>query len=197
MVNDVSPLLAAAFEVFKREGYANTTLAQIAKQADCPVADIATEYRDTAQILAAVLKAYSPQADMRAALLAVEGESAEDLIRDSTHRLIGVIQRHMPFFELAAVDMQVNGGNMLSALMTPLLPSVLQFTERLNATGQLRPVPTPALARTFLSLLIGYIVSERAMPSALQMMMRIFPQKAWLDSMVDLLLYGVLEDDQR
>jgi AcrR family transcriptional regulator len=197
MASEPSPLLVAAFEVFKREGYANTTLAQIAKQADRPVAEVTANYRDTAQLLAAVLKAHSPQAEMQAALLAVEGDSAEDLIRDSTHRLVGVIQQHMAYFELAAVDMQVNGGNMLANLMTPLLPNVLQFTERLTKTGQLRPVPTPVLARTFLSLLIGYIVSERAMPSALQVMMRIFPQKAWLDSMVDLLLYGVLEDDQR
>jgi AcrR family transcriptional regulator len=197
MASEPSPLLVAAFEVFKREGYANTTLAQIAKQAEQPVAEVTANYRDTAQLLAAVLKAHNPQAELRDALLAVEGESAEELIRDSTHRLIAVIQQHIPFFELAAVDMQVNGGNMLANLMTPLLPNVLQFTERLTKTGQLRPVPTPVLARTFLSLLIGYIVSERAMPSALQVMMRIFPQKAWLDSMVDLLLYGVLEDDQR
>jgi hypothetical protein len=27
--------------------------------------------------------------------------------------------------------------------------------------------------------------------------MRLFPQRAWLDGMVDLLLYGVLEDDAR
>jgi len=91
----------------------------------------------------------------------------------------------------------MNGGNALTAMVTPLLPTVLQFIERLTSTKQLRPVPTPLLARTFLSMLIGYIVSERAMPSAMQMMMRIFPQKAWLDGMVDLLLYGVLEDDQR
>ena len=197
MVSASSPLLTAAFEVFKREGYANTTLAQVASQVGQSEADIRASYRDTAQLLAAVLKAHSPQAELRAALSAVEGDTAEDLIRDSTHRLVGVIQQHMPFFELAAVDMQMNGGNALTNLMTPLLPGVLQFMEKLNATGQLRPIPTPVLARTFLSLLIGYIVSERAMPTAMQLMLRIFPQKAWLDSMVDLLLYGVLEDDQR
>ncbi|MBX3086796.1 MAG: TetR family transcriptional regulator [Anaerolineae bacterium] len=197
MASAPSPLIVAAFEVFKREGYANTTLAQIAKQAGCAEAEIVATYRDMPQLLGAVLKAYSPQDAMRAALLAVEGESAEELVRNSTHRLVGVIQQHAAFFELATVDMQMNGGNALTAMMTPLLPTVLQFTERLTSTKQLRPVPTPLLARTFLSMLIGYIVSERAMPSAMQMMMRIFPQKAWLDGMVDLLLYGVLEDDQR
>jgi AcrR family transcriptional regulator len=197
MVSEPSPLLTAAFDVFKRDGYAHTTLEKVAAHAGRPLSEVVGTYSDTAQLLTAALKAHSPLADIRAALQAVEGDTAEILIRDSTHRVVGVIQQHASFFELATVDMQMNGGNVLTSLMTPLLPAVLHFADRLNATGQLRPMPTPLLARTFLSLLIGYIVSERAMPSGLQVMMRIFPQKAWLDGMVDLLLYGVLEDDQR
>src|SRR5689334_18354083 len=98
MVHEPSALLTAAFEVFKRDGYANTTLAEVAKQADRPVEEITAAYRDAAQLLAAVLKAHSPLADIRAALAAVKGDSAEDLIRDSTHRLVGVIQQHAAYF---------------------------------------------------------------------------------------------------
>jgi hypothetical protein len=44
---------------------------------------------------------------------------------------------------------------------------------------------------------MGFLASERIAPGAARFAMRLFPQRAWLDGMVDLLLYGVLEDDGR
>jgi AcrR family transcriptional regulator len=197
MSKETSALLKVAFETFCTSGYANTTLDQIASRAGWSLDALTNHYPDQAALLGAALKAHTPHAELRAAILATTGDTAEDLLRNSTHRMIAVVQQHSAFFELAALDSQINAGNALTALGTGLLPTALQFIERVTATQQLRPVPTPVLARMLISLLIGYVASERMMPGAVQVMMRLFPQKAWLDSMVDLLLYGVLEDDQR
>jgi AcrR family transcriptional regulator len=190
-------LLTAAYEVFSKQGFAATTLDHIAARARCGVDELTAQYRDKAGLLSAALKANPPIADLQAALTDLQGDSAEDLMRHAARAMLAAVQRHLPYFELAALDMQINNSAILNGLIPSLLPQTMQFLERLQATGQLRPVPSPVLARTFIALLMGFVLSERAMPQMMQLMMRVFPQKAWLDSMVDLLLYGVLEDDQR
>lgn len=191
------PVMQAAFDLFSREGYQQTTLDDIAAAGGVPLAAITAQYGDKAGLLAAVLRTFSPQEALSAALTAVEGDTAEDLIRDSAHRMVAVVEQHKAYFELATLDMQLHNGTALSNLIPNLLPGTLALMNKLNATGQLRPVATPVLARTFVALLIGFVVSERAVPGVAQLAMRLFTTKTWLDSMVDLLLYGVLEDDQR
>jgi TetR/AcrR family transcriptional repressor of mexJK operon len=196
-MSDAARTLEAAFALFRRDGYAKTTLDAVAASAGVPASAVIDEYRDKAGLLTAVLRAFSPHEELRTALSAIEGETAEDLIRDSAHRVVKVVQKHAAYFELATLDMQLNGGGALAALVPAVLPQTFALMNRLNATGHLRPVATPVLARTFVAMLIGFIASEKAMPGAAQFVMRLFTTKTWLDSMVDLLLYGVLEDDQR
>lgn len=191
------PVMQAAFDLFSRDGYPPTTLDSIAAAAGVPLVEITAQYGDKVAVLGAVLRTFSPQDEFGAALSAVEGDTAEDLIRDSAHRMVAVVEKHKAYFELATLDMQLHNGSAMSSLIPAVLPGTLALMNKLNATGQLRPVATPVLARTFVALLIGFVVSERAVPGVAQLAMRLFTTKTWLDSMVDLLLYGVLEDDQR
>ncbi len=138
--------------------------------------------------------------DLEAALDAVniEGhETAEDMIRDAMRRVVKVIDQNKAFLELAADDVQANNGASLAAISTRIIPKALALMDRIKATGQLRPVPDVIFARTMVAMLMGFIISEQAMPQMARMAMRMFPQRAWLDGMVDLMLYGVLEDDAR
>ncbi|MFN7208913.1 MAG: TetR/AcrR family transcriptional regulator [Aggregatilineales bacterium] len=190
-------ILAAAREVFIQNGYAETSLEQVARRAHLDPTEVARHYSDKAKLLAALLRAYSPQAELEAALDAVQGECAADLLRDMMHRLVAVAQRHEAFFELALIDAQSNGGTFLSNLSAAILPKANQILSRMKANGELRPVMDAVIGRTLIALWIGYLVSERAMPQAARFASRLLPQKLWLDGMIDLLLYGLLEDDAR
>jgi hypothetical protein len=90
--------------------------------------------------------------------------------------------------------MQTGGDALMNTLSVRLLPKALALLARLKNTGQLRPVADMILARTMVALLIGFIATEQTIPSVTRIVMR---QRAWLDGMVDLLLYGVIEDDAR
>jgi AcrR family transcriptional regulator len=190
-------LLAAAFDVFRTEGYNGATLEQIAERAKTDLTTMQARFVDKHHVLTALLAAHSPLSDIEAALTDVKGEAADEIIREAMRRAVAAIQKNQSFLELAALDVQANNGAFLGSLSTKLLPKGLSLLERIKATGQLRPVADVILARTLVSLLMGYILSEQAMPQVARVVMRLFPQKAWLDGMVDLLLYGVLEDDAR
>jgi AcrR family transcriptional regulator len=192
-----SDLLVAALDVFRTQGYAATSLEQIAAEAHLDAGAVRAQYADKGSLFAALLAAYSPLHDLEAALDSVQGETAEDILRDAMRRLIRAIQDNKRFMELAALDVQANNGAFLASLGTKLFPRATAFLERLKATGQLRPVSDVILSRVLVAMLMGFVLSEQAMPQVARVAMRMFPQRAWIDGMVDLMLYGILEDDAR
>ena len=190
-------LLQAGLDVFIENGYSGVTLEQVAARAQVDVSTLKAQIPDKETLLHTLLKTYSPLDAMRAAIGSVEGESAEDIIRGAMRRLVQIIDEYPAFVDLAAIDVQANNGAYLASMSTELLPGLLRLFDRLKTTGQLRPAPDPVLARTLVALLMGYVISDKAMPKAVRVAMRLFPQRAWIDGMVDLLLYGILEDDAR
>jgi hypothetical protein len=128
------------------------------------------------------------------AVLSSEAESAEELLRDAMHRMVAVAQKHESILEKA---IQENNNAYLSNLGMKLLPRLYELLGRLKKSEQIRPVPDPILGRTVMAMLIGFVLSERVVPQVGRMLMRVLPQKAWLDGLIDLMLYGILEDDAR
>jgi hypothetical protein len=132
--------------------------------------------------------------DLETALDSVEGDTADEIVRDAMRRAVQAIQDNASVIERAARDMQTSSDALMGSLSTRLLPKALALLSRLKDTGQLRPVADMILARTMVAMLIGFIATEQTVPRVTRIVMR---QRAWLDGMVDLLLYGVLEDDAR
>ncbi|MEP7287440.1 MAG: TetR/AcrR family transcriptional regulator [Chloroflexota bacterium] len=188
-------LLAAALEIFREQGYVGATLEQVAQRAKLDLTDLRSQFADKSSLFTALFAAHNPIKDLLSALDSVEGESTEDIVRDVMRRMVKVIEQNEAFLELAAIDIQANNGALVSTMMLQVTPKALALLERLKALGELRPVADVILARTLIALLMGFVISERAMPQVARLAMRLFPQRAWLDGSVDLLLYGILEDD--
>jgi AcrR family transcriptional regulator len=197
MTIDKQNLFAAALTVLRKEGYGAFTFARVADEAKIDIAAIQAQFPDKSALYAALIAAYNPSKALHAALDDVTGDTAEDIIRDAMHRLIDVISRHEDFIDLAAIDVQTHNGASLLGMSVQLAPKLLSLLNRLKKTGEIRPVSDLILARTIASMLMGFVVSEQAMPKVARMAMRLFPQRAWLDGMIDLMLYGILEDNVR
>lgn len=192
-----SELIAAAYELFRENGYADTTLEDLARNLKSDLPTVQAQFHNKKDLFSAVLQAYSPLDDFKAAMTEAHGETAEDIIREAVSRMVEAAENHMGFFQLALVDAEMNHGASLSTLSVHLAPSALSLLSRIKRTGQLRPISDVILARTLIAMVIGFIGSERAMPQVGKLAMRLIPQRAWLDGMIDLILYGLLEDDQR
>ncbi len=190
-------MLQAALDVFRTQGYAELTPETVARRANLLLGEVQAQFPDKNNLFAGLIAANSPAKDLEAALDSVEGETAEDILRDAMRRLIRVVTDNQAFVDLAAVDVAHNDGASLVGLGLKLVPKALGLMKRLRDTGQLRPVSDAILARTLAAMLLGFVMSEQAMPKIARVAMRLFPQRAWVDGMVDLMLYGVLEDNAR
>src|SRR5579859_8098061 len=138
-----SVILDAALSVFREQGYSSATLDQIAERAKTAPGELRAHYADKGSLLSALLAQHSPLDDLLTALDAVEGDSAEDILRDAMRRMVKVFQQDELFVELAAIDIQFNNGAFVSNINTQVLPKALTLLERLKATGELRPVSDP------------------------------------------------------
>jgi len=187
-------LLSAARAIFHEQGFAAATLEQIAARSEISLKAIQQEYPDKNHLLTALLAAYSPLDDILAALECAEGDTAADLIRSAFRAMIDAAAKHEDFWELAVLDMHASDGAFLTGLGTQLALKGRGLLEKIKATGELRPVSDLILARTLVSLVIGFVLSERAVPRVARTALRFFPQRAWVDGAIDLLMYGVLED---
>ncbi|MCC7205733.1 MAG: hypothetical protein IT323_00410 [Anaerolineae bacterium] len=190
-------MLDAAWALVRDPGIAALSLEAVAARAGQSLDAVRALYPDERHILNALRRAYSPMPAVREALAQAAGDDAADLLRDAMRRLVNVARQHETYFELVAFDAQERGSDGLAQLGADILGPAGEFLDRLKATGQLRPVSDAILGRMLAAFLIGYLVSERIAPGAARFAMRLFPQRVWLDGMVDLLLYGVLEDDVR
>jgi hypothetical protein len=112
-------------------------------------------------------------------------------------RMVDAAQKHEVFLERLVADSQNNNYNEIVALSTRLIPHANALLQRIKAHGDLRPLSDLIIGRTLISLLLGIIVSDRAMPQMARMALRLFPQRAWIDGMVDILIYGLIEDNAR
>jgi AcrR family transcriptional regulator len=190
-------LLDAALDVFRMHGYGGATLEQVAAQARVDLDSVRAHFANKDSLFSALLAKHSPINDLEAAIDAVQGDTADDILRDAMRRLVKVLDENRVFLDLAAIDVHASNGAFLGGMGLQLLPKMLALRQRLIKTGQLRPVSDFILARTLVALLMGFVLSEQVIPQIARTAMRLLPQRGWIDGMVDLLLYGILEDDAR
>src|SRR5215831_10179537 len=107
-------ILTAALEIFREQGYNGATLSLIASRSRTDLNSLAAQYPDKSNVLAALLAANSPLDDLLLALDSVEGDNADDIVRDAMRRMVKAFERHEAFIELAALDMQANNGAFLA-----------------------------------------------------------------------------------
>jgi hypothetical protein len=88
----------------------------------------------------------------------------------------------------------VNQGAYLTALFEDLIGDAAGFVNYLSTLPGVRPIPTMILGRALASLLIGFLTSQQLAPESVQRALRLFPQKAWVEGLTDLILNGILEE---
>lgn len=188
-------ILESAEKLFKQRGYYDVTLEDVAADANLPLPGLQKQYADKQDILYALLERHSPRQLLKKTLYQLKGDSAETLAREAFWQLIAVMEEHPIFMEYALLDVQVNNASYLTGLMTELAGEMVGFINRLSKMPEMRPISSVMLGRAFASLLIGFVATEQFAPRSARFAMRMFPQKAWVQGMVDIFLYGILESE--
>jgi AcrR family transcriptional regulator len=182
-------LLDAAYSLFLDQGFAATSMRQIAEQSGLALSGIYNHFPSKEAIFIEVLLQRHPFHTVFPLLLSAPGETAEEFIRNAAHLMINELGHRPDFVKLLFTELVEFEGRDLPAMFSTFYPMVLPVVEKFQQNRkELRDIPPIVLFRAFLGLFFSYYMTEMLFAN---IPVEIFGADH-LDHFVDIFLHGVI-----
>ena len=183
-------ILEAAHTLFLKNGFHGTSMRQIAG-GGVGVGWSITILTAKKNLWRGARRA-SPYHVVLPALEHTQGETIEEFVHDAAGKMRvgidGVEDQLMPLVMIDLVEFQ---GRYLKRLATKLIPKLLPFVEKFGKRkGKLRAIPTPIMLRTFMLMLVGFLLTEMIIKGTPLKLMRY----DWFDGMIEIYLHGIVQE---
>ncbi len=110
-------VLTAAYQLIIRQGYAATSMRQIAEKAGLSLGSIYNHFSSKDDVFRAIVEQRHPFFQMLPLLQAVEGSTVEEYVRNAAHTLVEELTRHPEFLNLNARGNRGVQGQSCSAVV--------------------------------------------------------------------------------
>jgi AcrR family transcriptional regulator len=182
-------IVDAAHLLFVEQGYAATSMRQIAERSGLALGGIYNHFPNKEAIFSEVMVVKHPFHEVLPLLQAAAGDTVEQFVRNAAKNMVKELGRRPDFIKLMFVELVEFEGKDLPKMFGVVFPQVLPLVERFRKQkGEIRDIDPFVLFRAFLGLFFSYYMTE--------FMLHDLPitrlQKNPLDSFVDIFLYGVL-----
>ncbi len=191
-------ILAAAQDLFIRNGFHGTSMRAIARAAGGrAVAGLYNHFATKEAIFEALIEEQNPYDELFAALEGVlEGvDSGPEFVRAALQTVLNLMPRHVDFIQLAQIDFrEFEGRSMRHVLESQIAPRILPLIARLEALPGIKPMDAVVWLRLMGSLVIGYMITSRLVVPTL---FGRYSHDEWAEHLADALLYGIADQDER
>jgi AcrR family transcriptional regulator len=185
-------IVTAAHRLFMERGFHGTSMRQVAQAAGVALGGIYNHFANKDDIFAAVLMERHPYFDVLPLMIAAEGDTLEEILRDAARRMVGVLEKRTDFLNLMFIEIVEFKGQHMPQLFQRIFPQVLALSQRFIANREeLRPVPLLVMVRAFIGLFFSFLITEIFMANLLPPEGR----ENALDYFVDIYLHGVMRPD--
>lgn len=188
-------IVSAAYDLIIRQGYAATSMRQIAQRSGLALGGIYNHFSSKEDVFRAIIEERHPFFQMIPLLSTVKADTVEEYVRNAAHVLITELQHHPEFLNLMLVEIVEFKTSHVHAVFERILPLMLPVAQRFaELKGDLRPIPPFVLMRAFMGMFFSYYITEMLMAHALPPALRKMNSKA-IDYFVEIFLHGVLEPE--
>ncbi len=185
-------ILESAYTLIIKQGYAATSMRQIAEGAGLALGGIYNHFPSKEDVFRAIVVERHPFFQIIPILNSVEGKTVEDFVRNAAHTLVAELGHHPDFLNLMLTEIVEFKASHVPGLFEKFLPMVLPLVQRLGGLdGNIRQIPPFVLARAFLGMFFSYYITEMLVARAIPPDMQINA----LDHFVDIFLHGILKDE--
>ena len=186
-------ILEAAYDLFLAQGFAATSMRQIAARAGLALGGIYNHFTGKEAIFSELIVERHPFQQILPILLATPADDLEPFVRNAARTMVDELGRRPDFIKLMFIEIvEFNGCNM-PAMLAGVLPRTLPLVERFSrADGLLRPMPPFVLFRAFLGLFFSYYITEMLLASTPAAQ----TQGEALDHFVEIFLHGVMANKE-
>ena len=185
-------ILDSAYGLIIKQGYAATSMRQIAEQADLALGGIYNHFSSKEDVFREIVQERHPFFQILPVLNSVEGDSVEEFIRNAARTLIEQLGHHPDFLNLLLIEIVEFKGRHVPLLFDKFLPIVMPLANRAAGfAGKTRDIPPFIFARAFLGMFFSYYITEILMGPIMPPEL----QANALDHFVDIFLYGILSQE--
>jgi len=185
-------ILDAAYRLIIKQGFAATSMRQIAAHSHLALGGIYNHFGSKEEIFRAILEERHPFLQIIPLLRTVEGDNVDGLVRNAAHTLVDQLGHHPDFLNLMLTEIVEFKARHVPQLLGRFFPMVAPLARRVGQSdGSFREIPGFVVARAFLGMFFSYYITEtllgRAMPPGMQ--------GNTIDQFVDIFLHGILEQE--
>ncbi len=135
----------AAMELFLEQGYAATSMRQIADKVGLALGGIYNHFSSKDEIFEAIIIDQHPYRQILPAILAAEGETLEEFFRNAFHIIVSEFGQRPEYMNLMFIELVEFKGRHGSLLLREIAPKVLPVFERIVKGRKGLRVTNPAL----------------------------------------------------
>jgi AcrR family transcriptional regulator len=181
-------IVDSAYSLFTSQGYAATSMRQIAEAAGLALGSIYNHFASKEEIFEAVIRKRHPFFQVMPLLTQVRGDTMDEFMRNAAHRLVGVLDQNPEFLNLMLIELVEFKGRHAPMFFEKIFPDILVIASRVAAfQSDLRPIPGPLMMRAFIGMFFSYFLTEMLLKNLMPPEM----QENALDTFVDIFLNGV------
>ncbi len=187
-------VMQAAYELFLEQGYAATSMRQIAERAGLALGGIYNHFSGKEAIFTELILDRHPYHQILPIMLNTPADDPETFVRSAAQTMVSELGKRPDFIKLMLIEIvEFNGRNMpkiIGRVIPQVLPLIQKFGEQ---KGLLRDMPPFVFFRAFLGLFFSYYITELMIagtPASLT-------QKNALDHFVEIFLHGALADKEQ
>jgi AcrR family transcriptional regulator len=182
----------AAFELFMEQGYHATSMRQISENAKLALGGIYNHFSNKEEIFAAILLDKHPYKQVLPIVLAAEGDTAEELIRNAARALVTELGSRPELLKLIFIELVEFNGKHVSSLINEIAPRIFpMFEKMIRVRKNVRKIPPPVLVRSFLGMFFAFYITELLIKDSI--VGKLMPKDSF-DLFVDIYLHGVIKE---
>lgn len=182
-------ILDSAYGLIIEQGYAATSMRQIADKAGLALGGIYNHFSSKEDVFSYIIQERHPFLQILPVLNSVQGRTAEEYVRNAARTLIEQLGHHPDFLNLMLTEIVEFHGRHVPLLFERFIPMILPLAKQITSLdGKTREIPPFILARAFLGMFFSYYITEI-------LMVPVMPpewQTNALDYFVEIFLHGIL-----
>lgn len=187
-------ILDSAKKLFMAQGYNATSMRQIARAVGITPAAIYVHFSGKEELFTIILEEAAPFDALTALFETMQGETPEALIESIFRQTMDLLYRREDYLRLAIIEVLERDGKSYRAFLPRFFPHTLAFHQRVVALDErerkLRDVPAFVFLRVFVSLIIGYLLTDWVGQPERTLAL---PGIDWQQGLTDIFLHGVLK----
>jgi AcrR family transcriptional regulator len=182
----------AAMELFLEQGYAATSMRQIAEGAGLALGGIYNHFSSKEEIFEGIIIDKHPYKKILPAIIEAEGDSLGEFFKNSFHLIISELGERPEFVNLMLIELVEFKGKHGSVMLREIAPKMLPVFERvIKSRKDLRVSSPPLLMRSFIGMVVSYLITEMIISNSV--MSKLMPKNTEA-AYIDIFLHGILKE---